>query len=52
LIPEIWDVWEKDWEETVTNCKTRFMWKLIKRIAKGKLKGQEVTKWVTIREEF
>ena len=52
LIPEIWDVWEKDWEETITNCKKQFAWKLIKRIAKGKLKGQEVAKWVTFREEF
>jgi len=40
LIPEIWDVGEKDWEETIVNCKKRFAWKLIKRIAKGKLKGQ------------
>jgi len=30
LTPEISDVWEKDWEETITNCKKRFEGKLLK----------------------
>jgi len=39
-IPEIWDVWEKDWEKTIMNCRERFAWKLTKRIARAKLKEQ------------